>query len=361
VGSTVHIDGNRGWGGGQQQALGLALALAARGDETAFIVQRGSALAGRLRATYLMWEETELRGLRGMGAALRLARRLRELGPQIVHIHDSASHAAAGLAARLAGGPKVVVTRRTDFPMRGGWVGRAKYELWCDRLICISEAVHRRCVEAGLSKERLAVIPDFVDCRHFAPGAGPPIEREERPTIAAVGRLAREKGHRVLLRAMRRVVQEVPQARLVISGEGGEEALLRRQTEAAGLSSSVQFAGFVPDVRAVLSGADVFVMPSLSEGLGGAVLEAMAMGKPTVVSEAGGLPESVVHGETGLVVPAGDAEALAAGVTELLKDRERAREMGRAGRERALAMFDRSRVVERVLALYEEILGGAGT
>ena len=335
----------------------MALALAARGEETAFIAQQGGALAERLHGTYLSWEEMDLRGVRGAWSAPRLVRRLRELNSQVVHIHDSASHGAAGLAARLAGGPKVVATRRTDFPLRGGWAGRAKYELWCDSLICVSQAVRRRCLEAGLSEERLTVIPDFVDCRHFVP-RDPGPAAGVRPTVATVGRLAREKGHRVLLQAMQEVVAEVPRARLVISGKGEQEAALREQVETAGLSGSVEFAGFVPDVRTVLSAADVFAMPSLSEGLGVAVLEAMAMGKPAVVSDAGGLPESVVHGETGLVVPAGDAEALAGGLTELLRDSERARRMGSVGRKRALEVFDRPRVVERVLVVYEEVLGG---
>jgi glycosyltransferase involved in cell wall biosynthesis len=123
------------------------------------------------------------------------------------------------------------------------------------------------------------------------------------------------------------------------------------------VSKYVEFTGFVPDVRAVLSAADVAAMPSLQEGLGVAVLEAMAMGKPVVSSDAGGLPESVVHGETGIVTPAGDAEALADALAAVLRDPARARSMGRAGRERVVEHFDRPRVAERVLRLYADVLG----
>lgn len=339
------------------QSLGLALALSARGEEIWFVAQRGSELASRVNGTYLSWETMSLRGLAGVMDSGRLARRLREWKADIVHIHDAASQGPAGLAARLARKPKVVVTRRTQFPVRGGWLGRAKYDL-CDCVICVSEAVRRGCLEAGLPDRKLRVIPDFVDCRHFDPEAVPVGERNGGQRIVMVGRLTRTKGHRMLLRAMGQVSREVPEARLVIYGEGEEAGALKREAAAAGVDEGVTFAGFAADVRAALAGADVFVMPSLSEGLGVAVLEAMAMGRPVVVSDAGGLPESVVHGETGLVVPAGDAGALAEALVSLLRHRDRAREMGTAGRKRMLEHYDRPRVVGRIMALYEELLGG---
>ncbi|GAG21744.1 unnamed protein product, partial [marine sediment metagenome] len=212
--------------------------------------------------------------------------------------------------------------------------------------------------EAGLPETKLKVVPDFVDCRHFEPAAAPTEKGDGGQTIAIVGRLARTKGHRVLLKAMREVAKATPEARLVIYGEGEEKDALQREAAAAGFGERVTFAGFAADVRAALAAADVFVMPSLSEGLGVAVLEAMAMAMPVVVSDAGGLPESVVHGETGLVVPAGNAAALAEALLSLLRDRNRAKEMGAAGRKRALEHYDRPRVVGRIAALYEELLGG---
>ncbi len=351
----MHVDGNRRWGGGQEQSLGLALALAARGEETHFIAHSESALSARLKGTYLSFEAMPLRGMAGALSVRRLARRLGELGPEIVHIHDSASQAAAALAARLGGGMRLVVTRRTAFPLSGGWLGRLKYE-WCDRIICVSEAVRRECLAAGLPEARLAVVGDFVDCNYFRPGAVAEEETERRPTIGVVGRLSREKGHEVLLRAMRRVVGRVAEARLLIAGEGPEQGRLQGMAAALGLSDHVEFMGFVPDARSVVAASEVLAMPSLSEGLGVAALEAMALAKPVVASDAGGLVESVVDGETGRVVRAGDAEALADALVEMLEFPERAREMGRAGRERALERFDKPKIVDRILSLYDEVV-----
>jgi len=336
--------------------LGLALALATRGEETWFVTERGSELVERLKGTYLRWEQARLRGMAGLMGVARLARRFQEMGVEIVHVHDAASPAVCGLAARMAAKPRVVVTRRTEFPLR--WPGVAKYRL-CDKVICVSEAVRRRCLEAGLPEELLTVIPDFVDCRHFDPEAVQ-AKGGEAGQIAMVGRLSRTKGHRLMLRAMGEIAKAEPEVGLVICGTGEEEAALKAEADSLGVRERVRFAGFVPEVRAVLAEAKVFVMPSLSEGLGVAVLEAMAMEKPVVASDAGGLPEAVVDGETGVVTRAGDAKGLAEAVISLLREGERAKAMGRAGRERALAHYDRPRVIERVMEVYEEVLGRAG-
>jgi len=357
--SSVHIDSYREWSGGQAQSLGLALALAARGEETHFIVQPGSELAARIRGTHLSWEAMPLRGLIGLSSAGRLARRLRGIGPDIVHIHESASHVVAGMAARVAGKPKIIVTRRTERPLRSGWVGVGKYRLWCDKLICVSEAIKRRYLNGGLPEKLLTVIPDFVDCRHFDPAAAPARDSATSPTVLIVGQLSPDKGHRILLWAMREVIRRTPDACLRIVGQGEEEPRLRAQAQRLGLGTRVEFTGFLPDVRSALAQADVFVQPSLLEGLGLAVLEAMAMARPVVVSDAGGLPELVARSETGLVVPAGDAGALTEAILSLLQNPDRARHMGAAGRERALRQFDRSMIVERMLALYDEVLSEA--
>jgi glycosyltransferase involved in cell wall biosynthesis len=361
---TVHIDANRTWGGGQEQSLGLARALAARGHRTCFVSQQGSALAERSAVTDLEHRALPIRGLRGLLGQRQLRRLFRSLRPDLVHVHDSAAQLPAiwALGALRGAGsarrkPRLVVTRRTVFPIRHRY-RPLSYHLLCDRVICISEAVRQCLVHAQVSSGKLVVIPDFVDCAHFDPAAVVAERHDERPTILSIGRLTREKGHRVLLEAMARVVQAVPSARLRVCGIGEEEARLKKFAEAGGISSQVAFVGFVPDPRTELASADVFAMPSLSEGLGVAVLEAMAMGVPVVATDAGGLPEAVAHGESGLVVPAGHAEALAEALVSLLRDPARRREMGRRGRERVLAYYDKPKVVDRIVALYQEVLAG---
>jgi glycosyltransferase involved in cell wall biosynthesis len=361
---TVHIDAGRTWGGGQEQSLGLARALAARGHRTYFISQRGSALAERLAVTDLEHRALPIRGLRGYLGQRQLRRLFRSLRPDLVHVHDSAAQlptvwAVFGLRGSAAARrkPRLVVTRRTVFPIRHPF-RPLSYGLLCDRVICISEAVRQCLVQAQVSSGKLVVIPDFVDCTDFDPASVRAERHDDRPTILSIGRLTSEKGHHLLLEAMSSVLRAVPNARLRICGIGEEEAGLKRYAEASGISPQVSFLGFVPDVRVELASADVFAMPSLSEGLGVAVLEAMAMAKPVVVTDAGGLPEAVTHRESGLVVPAGDAQALADALVSLLNEGRKGRDMGQRGRQRALAHYDKPKVVDRIVALYEEVLAG---
>lgn len=356
----VHIDANRTWGGGQVQSLGLARELAARGHEVHFIAHRGSDLAARLPEAGLSFHTLPLRGVAGLGAAFALARDLRALRAELVHAHDAASEHVVALAIALTRRPRprLVITRRNWWPP-GRRPGPFQMRVWacCDRLVCVSRAARPRLpARADHLARRLVVIPDFVDCHHFSPRERPP---DTPPTVVAVGRLSAEKGYHVLLAALARVRREEPCARLVICGRGPEEGALRTQAHLLGLGEAVTFAGFVADTRPYLASATLFVMPSLREGLGVAALEAMAMARPVVATDAGGLPESVVHGETGLIVPAGDSEALAEAMLALLRDPERADQMGQAGRARALAHYDRPIVVGRLLALYEEVLAGS--
>jgi glycosyltransferase involved in cell wall biosynthesis len=176
--------------------------------------------------------------------------------------------------------------------------------------------------------------------------------------VATVGRLSWEKGQDVLLRSVPAVAAALPEVRFLLCGTGPEEGSLRRLAQGLRVADRVEFLGFAPDVRPVLASAAIFAMPSRSEGLGVAVLEAMAMGNPVVASDVGGLRDSVLQGETGLRVPADDPEALAEALLALLQSPERARQMGAAGRARALEQYDRPRVVDHILDLYHEVLSG---
>ena len=354
---VVHIDAGREWGGGQQQCLALAQDLAAQGHRVHVIAQRDGPLARRLSASSLSWEALRLRGAHAATAALVLWRRFRALRPEVVHVHEAAAEGPAIWAAVRARGagarPRVVTTRRTEFRRR-------RRRPMADRVVCVSEAVRARMEEGGVPAERLIVIPDFVDCAHYQPAAVAAAPLDFGPTIVSVGRLTPEKGHRLLVEAMPAVLRKVPEARLVLCGQGPEEAALRARAGALGVAARITLVGFAEDVRPLVAAADVVAMPSLSEGLGVAALEAMAMGRPVVASDAGGLPEAVADGGTGVVVPKGRVEPLAAALVALLSDPARARQMGEAGRRRALERFDRPVVVGRIATLYEQLLAEAG-
>jgi glycosyltransferase involved in cell wall biosynthesis len=177
----------------------------------------------------------------------------------------------------------------------------------------------------------------------------------DAPMVVTVANFKAHKGHEYLLDAAVRVRKELPEARFVLVGQGPLESEIRAGVERRGLNEAVVFAGYRPDVPRVVAAADVFALASLHEGLAIALLEAMAMGTPPVVTDVGGLAEVVANGENGLVVPPRDPDALASRLLSLLCDAELRGRLGRAAQDRAAA-FDIRASVHREEAVYEQLL-----
>ena len=176
--------------------------------------------------------------------------------------------------------------------------------------------------------------------------------------IAAAGQLIPRKGHQFLLQAMAQLKDRLPQLRLVIFGEGFLNKQLQAQSTSLGLDDVVQFAGFREDLDEFVGCFDLFAHPALAEGLGVAALKAAAAGLPVVGFAAGGLVEAVADGETGLLVEAEDAGALAAALERLAREPELAREFGAAGRQRMQSEFSIATMADLHIALYESVLNG---
>lgn len=178
------------------------------------------------------------------------------------------------------------------------------------------------------------------------------------PVIVNVGALVGHKGQKYLVGAMPMVLREVPDAHLVIFGEGELRTPLEKQIKHLNLTKRVLLPGFREDVLSLMKSGDLFVMSSLTEGLGSAVLDAMAMGHAVVGTRAGGIPEAVVPGETGLLVEPADPKALAAAIVTLLKDRELRAEYGAAGHARVADHFGVDRLIEGTLEVYQRVTSG---
>ncbi|MFH0945543.1 MAG: glycosyltransferase family 4 protein [Planctomycetota bacterium] len=230
-------------------------------------------------------------------------------------------------------------------------------------VIAVSDRVHDALVEQlGPMRGRITTIANGVDVSRFAGGGDRrALIRElglaaDAELILTVGRLTEQKGHCHLLEAMRSIVAARPAAQLLLVGEGGLREKLEQQTGRYGLSDHVRFLGEREDVPFLLASVDLFVLPSLWEGLSIALLEAMASSTPIVATAVSGTDQAMVAGETGLVVPGGDCAALAAAIESLLRDPERARALGRKARESVCAKFGARRQAEEYLALYRRLL-----
>jgi len=286
----------------------------------------------------------------GLAATARVLRRLR---PDVVHVNRCTPWACApGLAAALTLPARVTVV--DQLPLRSvelALVLRTRaLTRRADAAVAVGEASARRVEDFyALGRGSVRSIPNYV------PDPGPPVARppQDGPLrLVAVGRLDAVKGHDLLLRAL----VEVPGATLTVLGEGGQRAALERQVAALGLADRVRLPGWAPDVTAELPAYDVLVHPSRTEGWPLTVVEAMLAGLPVVATPVGSVAEAVDDGETGLIVPADDPVSLAVALRALRDNPGRRERLGARGREVAASGMTASRMAQRWLALWEQLL-----
>lgn len=302
------------------------------------------------------WPVVELGQPSGLrpGLVARLARLFRRWRPDVVHTHDDRPLLYGTPAAWLARVPRVVHTKHygriAQITARQARLSALAARL-IDRYVCVSRDAARIAAEQGVPAVRLCTVWNGIDVARFD-YTGP---RPDGPVVA-VARLSPEKDLATLLRALARAAGVAPTLRLEIAGDGSCLPELRQLVTDLGLSERVAFLGEVRDVPGLLARAALFVLPSLTEGISLTLLEAMSRGLPVVATRVGGNPEVVVEGETGLLVPARDPEALADAVLTLWHDPERGRRMGLAGRRRVEEHFEIRRAVARYEELYREVL-----
>jgi glycosyltransferase involved in cell wall biosynthesis len=305
------------------------------------------------------------------GPMWRFGHLLRRGRFDIVHAHSFRTELGSVFWGRLRGLAPIVV--RTVHNVDQEYVQQPYAAMsrlsahGLDRIVAISDAVAAYLrQEAALPDEKVVRIYYGIDPSPFQPDLPPPSCRPEgdplrRPTLGVVARLAPQKGHRVLFDALPAVRAAVPDvhARLVGHEELSTADELRRYAVELGVDNLVAFEGFRADIVRVMADLDVFVLPSLWEGFGLVLLEAMAAGRPIVASAVGPVPEIVVDGVTGLLVPPGDPAALASAIIRLLRDPELAAAYGRAGRARVERELKLDTMVARTESLYDELLGRA--
>jgi glycosyltransferase involved in cell wall biosynthesis len=229
-----------------------------------------------------------------------------------------------------------------------------------DCFICASEAIRRMLVADGVPAAKTVTVHEGIDLGRV--DAAPPANVHEElwlphqaPLVGNVAALAPHKGQRHLVEAAALVLRQVPDARFVICGEGELRPALERQIKDHRLEKHVLLLGFRPDVLSLHKAFEIFAMSSVSEGLGTSLLDAMASGKPIVATSVGGIPEVVVDGVTGLLVPPRDHHAMAAAIVRLLKDAALRDRMGAAARALVRKKFSAERMVQETLRVYERL------
>ena len=309
-----------------------------------------------------------LRLLSNTSAALRLSLKLRatlrRAGVQLVHTNSLKTHFVGGLAARLGRLPLVWHVRDLLAENEGYHLLRCAARLLRPNVIAISGAVAEQFTRLPIE---VTIIPNGIPLDKFCPGPPSPQLRSELGLSAddrvllMVSRLTPWKGHITLLEAVARLADSWPRLKLVVVGEvafweAAYEEWLKQQAAELGLSNRVIWTGFRSDVPELLRLCDIFVLPSVREPFGRAIIEAMATGRPVVATKSGGVPEIVVDGQTGLLVPPQDAQSLAGAIEALLTNQQYAQQMGAEGLTRAHQLFSADRVACQVQGLYQRIL-----
>lgn len=278
----------------------------------------------------------------------------------LIHAHEFSAIVYGWVVARLAGIPLIATIHgKSYFADKGR--RRAAYRIVSrsGQFVAVSQDL-KRFVSArvGIPVQRIEVIYNGV-------ARAPLVSEEDRqacraeldlrpesPILGVVGSLYPVKGHQYVLEAMPAVLRACPEAVLLVAGRGELDVALKEQAKRLGIERHVRFLGMRHDIPRLLAVMDLFVLPSLSEGLSLALLEAMAAGKPVVASRVGGNPELIVEGRTGILVEAGDVRGLADGIVRLLADRPMLQRFGREGAVRVNAQFSIDRMVEQYRALY---------
>lgn len=345
--------------GGAERVVGVLAEGAARHGWEVLVLNpfdedpASSALATLLGDAYHARARPRVAGLPAARRWLRLE--LEAFRPALTHTHLFHALALVATLPRAVTGPRVLSQQHGDY---FGWRGRRLHrtvdrfaERRFDRVAPCSHAVERVLLEDfRLDPSRIEVIHNGW--------SGTPRPRESdplHPTVVCVANLRAEKNHETILRAFAATRGVVPEARLVLVGDGPRAKELRVVVERLGLRDAVRFAGAVDDVWSELAAADVFALSSAFEPLGIVVMEAMAAGLPVVATAVGGIPELVQPGVTGELVPVGDVEGMAAALIRLLTHTEDRTRMGEAGRDVAALLHD-DRMVARYLALYGTLL-----
>lgn len=300
----------------------------------------------------------------------RLRRALQAIRPDLVHTHLLHADLYGLSAALWARVPCRITTRHNDDAFRRRLpfrlIHRFQWHSVVHAGIGISQAVTRFCIaveRAPAHKIRtiyygLPLPVPLIDRREARAALRTELHLPAQTVlIGGAGRLTMQKGFTYALRAFRLIEREFPDVHLVIAGDGPLSTPLRAEARQLGLARRVHFLGWRTDIANILAGLDVFVMPSLWEGFGLVLLEAMAQALPIVGSNVSAIPEIVAHGETGLLVPPRDPDALADALRTLLRDPALMRHLGMLGEDRLEQMFGAEAMIDATAALYHEVLG----
>ena len=359
----LHLNTEKTWRGGEQQTLNLLAGLTRRRIDCHLVCQAGSPMAERAaRAGVTVFPMTML-GEVDLAAGFRIRKLINRFNYHIVHSHTSHAHSLAFLAS-IGSGVIRLVTRRVDFSIfRHSFLKLSgiKYRFMADYYIAISHKIKNVMVNDGIPDSRIFVVHSGIDSQRFISAKGDHLLvefniKDSQKVVINVAHLAEHKGQTYLVRAIPRVIEKLPDTRFFIVGQGELMENLKETASALGLKKELIFTGFREDVADFYKIADLYVMSSVQEGLGTAVLDALAVAKPVVATNAGGLPEIIRDGKTGRLVEPADPVSLADGIVDMLNRKEAAKAMAAEGQIMVQDCYSIDAMVDNNIEVYKKVL-----
>lgn len=364
--SILHVSTALSWRGGEQQLAYLTGELRSHHVKQWVLCSRDSTMEAYCINNGIPFFSTRKRSSFDVSFAAYLARVCRKNNIDIIHVHDSHAHTFAVLAAAVFRcRSRIIVSRRVDFEVSKSFFSKYKYNHpSVAKILCVSDKIREITGKAVQDKHKLVTVHSGIDVSRFRGKINSGILHRQYflPShiriVGNVSALAPHKDYGTFLRAAALIHEAVPDVAFFIIGEGDERTVIEKQIAALGLQQVVYMTGFRNDVADILPELDVMLVTSETEGLGTTILDAFACSVPVVATAAGGIPEIVIHGKTGLLAAVGDAPGLSEHVVRLLRD-EPLRVQLSAGAQEHLKEFSRETTALKTMKEYAAVAGAA--
>jgi len=363
--NILHTESSLGWGGQEIRILEEAKGLKKRGYRVIIACQPGSRLSKRAEDAGIEVMTLSMKRTSYPSAILRLRRIIEDYNVDILNTHSSIDSWLASIAGRLSKRKPVILrTRHLSTPISKSLLSRILYKRLPHRVITTGESIRKKMVEEnGFDGERIVSIPTGVDLDVFDLRKVNGTLRkewdipEDLPVIGMVAVIRSWKGHEDFIDAVQIVLKESPEARFFIVGDGPRREIVREYIRKRGLEGSIIMTGERDDIPQAMASFDIVVLPSYAnEGLPQAIAQALSMERPVVASNIGSIPELVIDGETGYLVPPKNPSILSKKIISLLKDEQLRGKMGKAGRRLVTSSFSLETMLDRIEGLYEEVI-----
>lgn len=360
IAQVIHLDSEKSWRGGQQQAVYLYESMISKGLNTTFFAKRGSAVSKYLFVKGLSCNEAPMLGEMDLFSAIKIANYAKKFNYNILHCHSSHSLSIGLLASMLGRNLSVIASRRVPFHIRNGILSKIKYSHKnLKNIVCVSDAICKVLKGDGLESNKLCVIKDGIILDKFNESSGAKIRNElstsNQIIIGTVAAFEREKDYPNLVSAAEIVLSKRKNVRFLAVGDGSMLEEMKSKVRELNIDDRFIFAGYQSNIGDYLKSFDIFVLPSRMEGLGTSILDAMSVGLPIVACRVGGIPEAVADRSNGILVERNNHEQLANALIELIDNAELRSEFGQSSLK-LVQNFDIEDTVARNIKLYDKVI-----